>query len=128
MPNKKKSKQHSSEQLNDIETRVYNILQTLDLPIIPQTKINKYSVDFLVDDKYIVECYGDFWHCNPTQYTSSYYNRGVKKTAEEIWARDQKRKEDLQNMGYKFMCLWESEIKNSSKYVKKKIKGFIKKE
>ena len=70
---------------NKIEQTVSSILSRLNLPFKEQVSVDKYTVDFLVDDKYIVECYGDFWHCNPQQYTSSYFNRGKKKTAEEIW-------------------------------------------
>jgi very-short-patch-repair endonuclease len=88
--------------------------------------LDKYTVDFLVDDKYIVECYGDFWHCNPQQYTSSYYNKGKRKTAQEIWQRDKERKEKFEEMGYKFLCIWESDIRKNPRIVKSKIKRYIK--
>lgn len=111
--------------VNTIETKVATILESMNVPFEQQVAIDKYTVDFLVDKKYIVECYGDFWHCNPHQYTSSYFNRGKKKTAEEIWERDNQRKEYFQKMGYKFLCLWESDIKNSPKIVRSKIKKNI---
>jgi very-short-patch-repair endonuclease len=107
---------------NTIETKVATILESLNLPFEQQVTIDRYTVDFLIDKKYIVECYGDFWHCNPHQYTSSYFNRGKKKTAEEIWERDMKRKEQFEKMGYKFLCLWESDIRNNPKIVRSKIK------
>lgn len=111
--------------VNTIETKVATILESMNVPFEQQVAIDKYTVDFLVDKKYIVECYGDFWHCNPHQYTSSYFNKGKKKTAEEIWERDNQRKEYFQKMGYKFLCLWESDIKNSPKIVRSKIKKNI---
>lgn len=110
---------------NTIETKVATILESLNVPFEQQVTIDKYTVDFLVDKKYIVECYGDFWHCNPHQYTSSYFNRGKKKTAEEIWERDNQRKEQFQKMGYKFLCLWEDDIRNNVKIVRSKIKKNI---
>jgi len=113
-------------QPNTIETKVATILESLNVPFEQQVAIDRYTVDFLVDKKYIVECYGDFWHCNPHQYTSSYFNRGKKKTAEEIWERDMKRKEQFEKMGYKFLCLWESDIRNNPKIVRCKIKRNIK--
>jgi very-short-patch-repair endonuclease len=113
-------------QSNTIEQKVANILSSMNIPFEEQVTIDKYKVDFLVDKKYIVECYGDFWHCNPHQYTSSYFNRGKKKTAEEIWQRDATRKEQFQKMGYKFLCLWENEIKNNPRIVRSKIKNNIK--
>jgi very-short-patch-repair endonuclease len=120
MSRRKNGKKVSS--LNTIETKVATILESLNVPFEQQVSIDRYTVDFLIDKKYIVECYGDFWHCNPHQYTSSYFNRGKKKTAEEIWKRDMKRKEQFEKMGYKFLCLWESDIRNNPKIVRSKIK------
>ncbi len=120
MSRRKNGKKVSS--LNTIETKVATILESLNVPFEQQVTIDRYTVDFLIDKKYIVECYGDFWHCNPHQYTSSYFNRGKKKTAEEIWKRDMKRKEQFEKMGYKFLCLWESDIRNNPKIVRSKIK------
>jgi very-short-patch-repair endonuclease len=120
MSRRKNGKKVSS--LNTIETKVATILESLNVPFEQQVTIDRYTVDFLIDKKYIVECYGDFWHCNPHQYTSSYFNRGKKKTAEEIWERDMKRKEQFEKMGYKFLCLWESDIRNNPKIVRSKIK------
>ena len=112
--------------VNTIEPKVATILESMNVPFEQQVAIDKYTVDFLVDKKYIVECYGDFWHCNPHQYTSSYFNRGKKKTAQEIWERDTQRKEHFEKMGYKFLCLWENEINNNTKIVRSKIKRNIK--
>ena len=111
---------------NKIEQKVATILSSMNIPFEEQVTIDRYKVDFLVDKKYIVECYGDFWHCNPHQYTSSYFNRGKKKTAEEIWERDTQRKQQFEKMGYKFLCLWETDIRNNPKIVRSKIKKNIK--
>jgi very-short-patch-repair endonuclease len=122
MARKKSDKQVT----NKIEQTVSTILSRLNLPFKEQVAVDKYTVDFLVDNKYIVECFGDFWHCNPQQYTSSYYNKGKKKTAEEIWKRDKERKETFEQLGYKFLCIWESDIRRDPKIVKSKIKRYIK--
>jgi very-short-patch-repair endonuclease len=105
-----------------IEGKVERILQSLNVSYQPQASIDKYTVDFLVNEKYIVECYGDYWHCNPHRYTSSYYNKGKKKTAEEIWDRDTQRKEHFERLGYKFLCIWETEINSTPNVVRSKIK------
>lgn len=122
----RKPKQKKTAQRTTIETKVEKILQSFDLSYESQVTIDKYTVDFLVNKKYVVECYGDYWHCNPHQYTSSYFNRGKKKTAEEIWTRDTERKVQFEKMGYKFICLWESEINNTPKIVRSRIKKNIK--
>ena len=113
-------------QNNTIEQKVATILSSMNVPFEEQVTIDKYKVDFLVDKKYIVECYGDFWHCNHHQYTSSYFNRGKRKTAQEIWERDLERKKQFEKMGYKFLCLWENEINTNPKIVRSKIKRNIK--
>lgn len=127
MPRKKRK--HSKKvapRKNTIENKVEVILQSLNVPYKPQATIDRYTVDFLVNEKYIVECYGDYWHCNPQHYTSSYFNKGKKKTAEEIWCRDQQRKEHFEKLGYKFLCLWEHEINDTPKIARSKIKKIIK--
>lgn len=126
MSRKRKKEKKVAVQKNTIETKVEKILQSLDIPYKPQASIDKYTVDFLVNEKYIVECYGDYWHCNPHQYTSSYFNKGKKKTAEEIWNRDMERKAQFEKMGYKFLCLWENEINGNPKIIRSKIKNKIK--
>ena len=112
--------------LNNIETKIYNVLKALQIPFKVNCQVDKYNVDFLVEDKYIIECYGDFWHCNPTKYGPDFFNRGKKKTAKEIWERDSYRRQKFEEMGYKFLSLWESEINNNCKATRQKIKRLIK--
>jgi very-short-patch-repair endonuclease len=111
--------------LNNIEKKVYDILKDLNIAFKTQVTVDKYNVDFLVEDKYIIEVYGDFWHCNPQKYKKDYFNRGKKKTAAEIWERDAYRKKTFESSGYKFLHLWETEINSDMKLVRKKIKKLI---
>ena len=128
MPRKRKKSNKKLTGKTSIETKVALLLHDMHYAYEEQIVIDKYTVDFLVNKKYIVECYGDFWHCNPHQYTSSYYNRGKKKTAEEIWKRDAERKKTFEQLGYKFICLWESEIKEDIPVVRRRLKRNIKKD
>jgi len=74
----------------------------------------KKSVDIYIPSlKKIVECFGDYWHCNPKKYNESYYHKGVHKTAKEIWENDAKRLQYLKNNGYFIEVIWE----NSSKKI-----------
>jgi len=116
----------TGQSLNKIETKICTILKSLDVSFRTQVSVDKYNVDFLINDKYIIEVYGDFWHCNPQKYPAEYYNRGKKKTAAEIWQRDQCRKEKFEALGYKFLSLWESEINANYTSLCKKIKRHIK--
>lgn len=125
MARKKRSKSRKQSTLNKIETKVYNILKTLGVTFKTQASVDRYNVDFLIEDKYIIECFGDFWHCNPQKYGPDFFNRGKKKTAQEIWQRDNCRKETFEKMGYKFLNLWESDLNGNIKIVRNKIKKLL---
>jgi G:T-mismatch repair DNA endonuclease (very short patch repair protein) len=56
----------------------------------------------------VIECYGDYWHCNPKKYKEYYYNKRVKKTAKEIWASDEERINAIEKLGYKVKIIWEN--------------------
>lgn len=126
MGRKPKHHKQKSTNLNKIETKIHTLLKQLGGNIVPHASVGKYNVDFLVNDKYIIECHGDFWHCNPTMYAKDYYNRGKKKTAEEIWKRDADRVSYFTDLGYTVLCLWESEINNCHKLVRNKVKRLLK--
>ena len=110
---------------NKIEQKVATILSSMKVFFEQEVQIEKYNVDFLINGEYIVECYGDFWHCNPQKYKSNYFNRGKKKTAKEIWERDLGRKKLFEELGYKFIHLWECDIRNNPKKIKSKLKKFL---
>jgi G:T-mismatch repair DNA endonuclease (very short patch repair protein) len=113
------------DSLNKIEQKVFDLLKKLRVQFQTQVKIDKYNVDFLVNDTYIIECYGDFWHCNPQKYKPDYFNRGKKKTAREIWERDLERKKRFEELGYKFINLWECDIRDNTKKIKTKLKRYL---
>ena len=124
MGRKKEVKKEKSS-LNAIEQKMMSVLHSMNLSYESQATIDNYNVDFLIDGKYIIECYGDYWHCNPSRYAAEYYNRGKKKTAAEIWKRDEKRKRDLERLGYKVLYFWEHEINNNIKDIKAALKRYI---
>ena len=113
------------DSLNKIELTVFELLKRLRVRFETQVEIDKYNVDFLVKDKYIIECYGDFWHCNPQKYKPDYFNRGKKKTAKEIWERDLERRQKFKQMGYMFIHLWECDINDNPKKIKSKLKKYL---
>lgn len=104
-----------------IEAKVARYLDDLGLEYKQNHNIARFNVDFLVNDKYIVECYGNFWHCNPQKYSPDFYNRGLKCEAHERWTKDQKRQKELEALGYQFLALWETEINRAPKLCKTKM-------
>ena len=113
------------DSLNKIEQKVFDLLKNLRVKFQTQVEIDKYNVDFLVNDKYIIECYGDFWHCNPQKYSPTYFNKGKRKTAKEIWDRDLERRKRFEELGYKFINLWECDIRDHVKKVKSKLRRYL---
>ena len=69
----------------------------------------KYYVDIVLQEKIVIECHGDYWHCNPKKFSEDYFHTKVKKTAKEIWERDAVREQDIKSKGYILIILWESD-------------------
>jgi G:T-mismatch repair DNA endonuclease (very short patch repair protein) len=75
-----------------------------------------YRADILFpDEKFIVEYNGDYWHCNPSRYNANYFHQRKKITAQQIWNYDNRRKKELEDLGYKVFTIWESDFKNKQK-------------
>lgn len=113
VPNVLHLKQHKTngKQISKFQRRVYERILTE----YPDAKLEEYlpdvqkSVDiYIPSQKKVVECFGDFWHCNPLLYASDYYNKYVHMNASEIWERDKKRMADLKTAGYNVEIVWEN--------------------
>ena len=75
-------------------------------------KSNKYADILIPSLNKIIECYGDYWHCNPLKYTADYYHKRIHKTAQEIWNKDDERIKLLQDNGYIVEIIWEKDTEN----------------
>lgn len=122
---KKKKKNRTQVSRTKIEAKVAQFLTCLGIDYRQNQKVGRFNVDFLIGDNFIVECYGDFWHCNPQKYSPDYYNRGLKYEAHERWTKDQNRQKELESMGYHFLVLWESQINDTPKLCKAKVKQLL---
>ena len=69
--------------------------------------LDKYRVDFLINDNIIVECDGDYWHNLPN-----------------IKEKDKIRDENLRNNGFIVLRFWEHEIKKDVSNCINKIKEY----
>lgn len=109
------------EKMSKIGTRISNFQKDvfsslsnnweMEVPIENTT----YTVDFLnKKTNEVIECFGDYWHCNPKKYDKDYYHSRVKKTAAQIWEEDEKRIEQIESQGYYTKIIWESEWRNKS--------------
>ena len=70
-----------------------------------------YYPDFLIySKKKIIEFFGDYWHCNPNIYESTFYNKVLQKSANDVWKHDNERIHNIISEGYDVLIIWENEI------------------
>jgi G:T-mismatch repair DNA endonuclease (very short patch repair protein) len=72
----------------------------------------------------VIEYNGDYWHCNPNKYESSYFHEVKKKTAQQLWEYDKKKIDLLKEYGYNLEVVWESDYKKDNTIIKKLIKKY----
>lgn len=107
-----------------IELKIQSFLKNLGVEFYTHCYIkditHKYQCDIFipaqdkVKQKTIIECDGDFIHCNPKIYVADYVrfpNSRDKIKAKQIWARDETRTEELINQGFRVIRIWGSDIK-----------------
>ena len=111
----------NGKRISKFQQKTYDLV----LQNYPDALLEEYLIDtrcsvdiFIPSIKKVIECYGDYWHCNPTLCSSSYYNMSVHKTAQEIWDRDKIKVDKLISAGYTVEIIWE----NSNKKLKHKDK------
>lgn len=96
-----------------IEKKVQNWLNENQIEFIYQYNIGGFVADFACEKlKVIIECQGDFFHCNPN--IEKYRNPKYEVQKRNIY-RDSIKKEKYKNSNWKLIELWESEI-NSGEF------------
>lgn len=111
----------NGKRISNFQKRVYTeVLQQY-----PDAKLECYMSDvqktvdiFIPSQNKVIECHGDYWHCNPSKFKPDYYNKILHLTAQEIWDRDKQKKETLENAGYRVEVIWENTNKNFKHSIK----------
>jgi G:T-mismatch repair DNA endonuclease (very short patch repair protein) len=89
-----------------------NILKALNISFRTQEKL-KFVYDFYIPgSKLLIDINGDFWHCNPKFYDSTFLHPIRKIIAKDIWKEDFIRKEFAENNNYKYQAIWEDNLKD----------------
>ncbi len=133
----KRAKQILPIKDTSIEVKVQEFLKQLGIEFYTHQYMkieHGYQCDIFIPiqpsilQKTIIECDGDFIHCNPNKYQENYvrFPKREKLTAKNIWERDKIRTEELIDKGFRVIRLWESEIKimNLNKF-EEKVKNVI---
>lgn len=76
-----------------------------------QVHIGKYKVDgYDPQTNTIYEYLGDYWHGNPQIFESTNVNLTIGKTFGELYEKTMNRINDLKNMGFNVVYVWEHDI------------------
>ena len=112
---------NKKNQKTRIESLVAAMLDRMKIDYRQNVQIGRYNVDFLIGST-IIECYGDFWHCNPALWVAERYNGSLHLTAGQKWARDADRRSLLERQGYRFSAFWETQIRDAPLEVEQAIR------
>lgn len=111
----------------DVFSYVKEILNENRIKYNTHIRINGRKIwpDVLIDGKFIIECQGDYFHCNPKKYSPDYYNVKMQQKAKEIWEKDEERKNFLIDNGYHLLYIWENDWFEKKEVIKDIIKEKI---
>lgn len=101
-----------SKSEREINTLLQNIGYKTQLGFRIKDGVWLYDI-FVPEKNLIIEYNGDYWHCNPLKYSADYFNKSANKTAKEIWDKDETKKIDAINNGFKYCRIWENDYKNN---------------
>ena len=71
-----------------------------------------------------IEINGDYWHCNPLIYESTYINR-KGKTAEEIWKRDNEKYNLAKEQKIELLIIWEYDWMHNKNIIQENIETVL---
>jgi very-short-patch-repair endonuclease len=97
---------------------IYGIKDDENPTICFQYPIQRYICDFVdLEKKIIFQVNGDFWHSNPILYD----HNNLTKIQKNNLHHDKNKKVYFENLGYKIVDIWESEIYWNRELIKTKI-------
>lgn len=128
--NKTKHIKNNIYYTSNLEKRIKKILYSNNIKFEEQKFINRFPYDFLIEDKYILEIQGTYWHCDNRFYNDNDTIKRNNKTilVSKIWEKDNIKKNIVEKYGYTIFYLWEYDINQmSDSEIIDYINNFIKK-
>jgi G:T-mismatch repair DNA endonuclease (very short patch repair protein) len=98
---------------SELESKISSFLDKMNITYIKGFKLGSKIFDIKVKEC-LIEVNSDYWHANPLIYNAKeYLNFPFKRTkVRMIWSKDESKKNIAIDKGYKFILIWESEIKD----------------
>lgn len=81
--------------------------------------------DFIYNNEFVIEFYGDYWHANPKLYTDDNYVTKHGKYVKEVHDKDALRNNLLHEHGYKVLVVWEHDYRTNRELVINDIAKFL---
>ena len=104
------------------EFEIIKYLESINLKVQPSFIIESKIFDIYIPDlNLLIEYNGDYWHCNPKKYNSTYYNKKKGKTAKEIWEYDKNKLDLAKKYNYNCFVIWESDYKKNKNIIRELI-------
>lgn len=115
-----------NKKMTRIERMVFDILLEAKVDFRRERYLCKnYRVDFLVNDKTVIEVNGDYVHSNPRIYTSSVELNNFQKSN---LVNDIRKKQWILENNYRYYIIWEMDLMNNYEKCKNELFEFIKSE
>lgn len=105
---------------SSLETRIQKIFNTWksysSFEYIPHFYIKSTNYDFLINESFILEVNGDYWHANPKIYKSDdvFQFSWGRMTSSDIWNKDETKRKLAVDNNYKIGYIWESDMNKLS--------------
>jgi len=86
---------------------------------------NTYIPDFYIpESNLVIECYGDFWHANPTLFAHTDTTHS-NRTAKMVWEYDENKKRVFLDNSINYHYIYETDINNNLEHCKQQIKELL---
>jgi G:T-mismatch repair DNA endonuclease (very short patch repair protein) len=84
--------------------------------ILPNTRLK--ADGYCKETNTIYEFHGDYWHGNPHIYPNNKYNNTTKCTFGELYKNTLNKEQQIRNLGFNLITIWESDWIKLNKCVK----------
>lgn len=115
-----------TSKISSLNIKVKEVLESFNINFTQEyclwlDDVHSRYYDFVLDNKYIIEVNGDFFHANPHKYKAddliNMPGKGLVK-ASDLWEYDAQKKELAEKHGFKVLYIWEEQINNKESWDK----------
>ena len=114
--------EHKPKPISKLNIRVFHILNQANIrfqsefPLFFADNIHYRSYDIRINNT-LIELQGVFWHANPAKYKANdilHMPKGKTYKAQDIWSKDEEKRQLAIENGYNVIYLFESQMKQMS--------------